>query len=151
MKIDFLKKELWDLLRTVQDSKDIVICPIAKACHLTPLQLRLLMAIQAAEEISLSRLSKVLEMNNGNVSTLCKKLEQQGYLTRERRQDDERYITLKISTDGEQILQQMEADMQNKYCHFLENVSEERLEKITTGLKELQLLLKQMNDLNRED
>ena len=101
MKIDFLKKELWDLLRTIQDSKDIVICPIAKAHNMTPLQLRLLMEINAAEEdLSLSRLSKVLEMNNGNVSTLCKKMEQRGFLTRERRLDDERYIALKISPDG---------------------------------------------------
>ena len=151
MKIDFLKKELWDLLRTIQDSKDIVICPIAKTHNMTPLQLRLLMEINAAEEISLSRLAKVLEMNNGNVSTLCKKMEQRGLLTRERRLDDERYIALKISPDGKKILQQMDADMQDKYCLFLDCVSEEQLEKITTGLKELQLLLRKMNDQQRKD
>lgn len=30
MKIDFLKKEIWDLMRTIQVSKDMVMCPVAK-------------------------------------------------------------------------------------------------------------------------
>ena len=97
MKIDFLKKEIWDLMRTIQVSKDTVMCPVAKDYCITPLQLRILMEIKLSEDLSLNRLAKVMDMNNGNVSTICKKLEQQGYLTRERRADDERFITLKLT------------------------------------------------------
>ena len=151
MKIDFLKKEIWDLMRTIQVSKDTVMCPVAKDYCITPLQLRILMEIKLSEDLSLNRLAKVMDMNNGNVSTICKKLEQQGYLTRERRVDDERFITLKLTPKGEAILQKMEQDIESKYCLLMEGVPEERLEKIAAGIKELQLLIQEMNEQQRED
>lgn len=151
MKIDFLKKEIWDLIRTIQVSKDTVMCPVAKDYCITPLQLRILMEIKLSEDLSLNRLAKLMDMNNGNVSTICKKLEQQGYLTRERRADDERFITLKLSPKGQAILQKMEQDIESKYCLLMEGISEERLEKIAVGIKELQLLLQEMNENQRED
>ena len=151
MKIDFLKKEIWDLMRTIQVSKDTVICPVAKDYCITPLQLRILMEVNVSENLSLNRLAKVMDMNNGNVSTLCKKLEKQGYLTRERRADDERFITLKLTHNGQAILQKMEQDIEGKYCFLMEGVSEERLEKIAVGIKELQLLIQEMNEQQRED
>jgi DNA-binding MarR family transcriptional regulator len=151
MKIDFLKKEIWDLMRTIQVSKDMVMCPVAKDYPITPLQLRILMEVNVSENLSLNRLAKVMDMNNGNVSTLCKKLEQQGYLTRERRADDERFITLKLTPNGQAILQKMEQDIESKYCLLMEGVSEERLEKIAVGIKELQLLIQEMNEQQRED
>ncbi|CZQ95052.1 MarR family winged helix-turn-helix transcriptional regulator [Trichococcus ilyis] len=151
MKIDFLKKEIWDLLRTIQVSKDTVICPVAKDYCITPLQLRILMEVNLSEDLSLNQLAKVMDMNNGNVSTICKKLEQLGYLTRERRADDERFITLKLSPEGAKILQQMERDIESKYCLLMEDVSEERLEKIVAGIKELKALIEEMNAQQRED
>lgn len=151
MKIDFLKKDIWELMRTIQVSKDTVLCPVAKDYSITPLQLRILMEVNLSENLSLNRLAKVMDMNNGNVSTICKKLEQQGYLTRERRADDERFITLKLSPKGEAIIQQMEQDIESKYCLLMEGVSEERLEKIATGIRELKILIEEMNAQQRED
>lgn len=151
MKIDFLKKEIWDLMRTIQDSKDTVLCPIAKDYCITPLQLRILMEVNLRKDLSLNRLAKVMDMNNGNVSTICKKLEQQGYLTRERRADDERFITLKLSSEGTKIIQQIEQDIESKYCLMMEGVSEERLEKIAAGIRELKALIDEMNAQQRED
>lgn len=151
MKIDFLKKEIWDLMRTIQVSKDTVLCPVAKDYSITPLQLRILMEVNLRKNLSLNRLAKVMDMNNGNVSTICKKLEQQGYLTRERRADDERFITLKLSSEGTKIIQQMEQDIESKYCLMMEGVSEERLEKIAAGIRELKALIDEMNAQQRED
>ena len=151
MKIDFLKKEIWDLMRTIQVSKDTVLCPVAKDYSITPLQLRILMEVNLRKDLSLNRLAKVMDMNNGNVSTICKKLEQQGYLTRERRADDERFITLKLSSEGTKIIQQMEQDIESKYCLMMEGVSEERLEKIAAGIRELKALIEEMNAQQRED
>ena len=68
MKIDFLKKEIWDLMRTIQVSKDMVMFPVAKDYPITPLQLRILMEVNVSENLSLNRLAKVMDMNNGNVS-----------------------------------------------------------------------------------
>ena len=78
-------------------------------------------------------------------------MEQQGYLTRERRADDERFITLKLTPNGQAILQKMEQDIESTYCLLMEGVSEERLEKIAVGIKELQLLIQEMNEQQRED
>ena len=50
MKIDFLKKEIWDLMRTIQVSKDMVMCPVAKDYPITPLQLRILMEVNVSEK-----------------------------------------------------------------------------------------------------
>jgi len=151
MKTDFLKKEIWDLMRTIQVSKDTVLCPVARDYCITQLQLRIMMEVDLSKDLSLNRLAKLMDMNNGNVSTICKKLEQQGYLTRERRADDERFITLKLTPEGKAILQKMEQDIESKYCLLMEDVSAERLEKIAAGIKELQLLLQEMNEQQRED
>ena len=45
----------------------------------------------------------------------------------------------------------MEQDIESKYCLLMEGVSEERLEKIAVGIKELQLLIQEMNEQQRED
>lgn len=76
------------------------------------------MEVNVSENLSLNRLAKVMDMNNGNVSTLCKKLEQQGYLTRERRADDERFITLENSprTDKQSFRKWSRISKANTVC-----------------------------------
>lgn len=153
MNSTFLLREIWNLLLTIQESKEFLIAPFAREYGLTPLQLRTLIEVGRLENLSLSHLSRSLDMNNGNTSTLCKRLEGQGWLIRQRRSDDERYIALTLTAKGKAMLQHLEQHLQEQYDPALEQVDEAAVQRIQAGLVELhrltQLLTTQQT--NRKD
>ena len=68
--------------------------------RLTPLQGYVLMLLAQEETMTISALSERAQMGQANTSTLCKKLERSGYLTRTRGEQDERIVTLALTGDG---------------------------------------------------
>ena len=72
--------------------------------RLTPLQGYVLMLLAQEETMTISALSERAQMGQANTSTLCKKLERSGYLTRTRGEQDERIVTLALTGDGRQAL-----------------------------------------------
>lgn len=151
MKKQFLVRELWDLLEVIQESKDLIIAPTAKKYGLTPLQLRLLIELDRSEDLSLNNLASSMKMSNGNMSTLCKKLEQQGWIVRQRRQDDERYISLSLSQQGREIIETLNDHMRNQYEPFLGEVDEETICHIHLGLNELKKVMELINLQQRKE
>lgn len=55
---------------------------------------------------TMTRVARDVQMNQGNFSTLCKKLEQTGYLVRQRDIADERRVTLTLTKTGDAFCQQ---------------------------------------------
>lgn len=62
------------------------------------------MLLAQEETMTISALSERAQMGQANTSTLCKKLERSGYLTRTRGEQDERIVTLALTGDGRQAL-----------------------------------------------
>lgn len=151
LKKQFLVRDLWDLLEVIQESKDLIISPTAKEYGLTPLQLRVLIEIDRLQEPPLNNLASSLGMSNGNTSTLCKKLEHQGWIVRERRQDDERYISLSLSKKGTEIIHSLNHYTHVQYEPFLGQVEEETISQIHTGLKELKNIMELINLEQRKE
>lgn len=153
MKSTFLLREIWNLLLVIQESKEFLIAPFAKEYGLTPLQLRTLIEVGQLENLSLSRLSKSLDMNNGNTSTLCKRLEREGWLLRQRRSDDERYIALVLTRKGKAMLQHLEDYLQKQYDPVLQQVDAAAVQRIQEGLLELHRLTRLLTaqQPNRKD
>ena len=88
-------------------------------------------------------------MNTGNASTLCKRLEKDNLLVRERRQDDERFISLHLTDNGKLIMQDLGIRIDD-YKNGIE-VSDEDLRKLRDGMTALQIILKKMQERQRED
>ena len=70
--------------------------PIVQAEGLTPLQASVLLHL-ARQDAAVGSISEVTCMGQANASSLCKKLEQGGFLTRSRGAADGRVVTLSLT------------------------------------------------------
>ncbi len=70
--------------------------PAAQSYGLTPTQVAVLNLIRKNGRATVSSLFKALDFNQGNMSSMCKKLEADGFITRVKCTDDERksFLTL---------------------------------------------------------
>ena len=84
-------------------------------------------------------------MGQANTSTLCKKLERSGYLTRTRGEQDERIVTLALTGDGRQALDRTGARLA-RYSALLERLPASVKEDIRRGVDYLQDQIKGEQD-----
>lgn len=67
-----------------------------------------LLAIPLDESISIKDLGKKLFLDSGTLTPLMKKLEAQGYVSRERSQEDERVLCVTLTVAGLQLREQLQ-------------------------------------------
>lgn len=70
---------------------------------LTTPQYQLLLAAATGREMTLGGLSQSLNCSRGNVTGIVDRLERDGWIVRERSQEDRRVIAVKLTAKGEQI------------------------------------------------
>ena len=93
--------------------------PVVQAEGLTPLQASVLLQL-ARKDAAVGDISEVTCMGQANASSLCKKLEKGGYLTRSRGAPDGRIVTLSLTPEGRETVQ----CIQTRLDHFLELLNE---------------------------
>ena len=82
--------------------------PITQTEGLTPLQALVLLAIQNKQVCNIRALCDTTRITQSNASTLCKKLEQTGFLCRVRSKTDERVVTLSVTPAGREALERVQ-------------------------------------------
>ena len=100
--------------------------PIVQAEGLTPLQASVLLQL-TRQDAAVGDISEATCMGQANASSLCKKLEQGGYLTRSRSCPDGRVVTLSLTPKGRETAQRI----QRRLDHYLE-----LLDTLPSGTKE---------------
>lgn len=81
--------------------------PVTRDQGLTMTQLRFLCEIKIRQPITVGMLSSIVGENKGNCSSMCKKLENAGYLIRRRCPQDERRVELQLTVQGEELLRRI--------------------------------------------
>lgn len=74
--------------------------PFLKPLGLTYTGYITMLVLWEKDGISVKTLSEELYLDSGTLTPLLKKLENQGYLTRERKEDDERVVIVKLTERG---------------------------------------------------
>lgn len=74
--------------------------PFLHELHLTYTQYLVMLVLWEQDEIPVSEICKKLYLDNGTVSPLLKKLEQEGLLHRSRASEDERVVRVSLTEDG---------------------------------------------------
>lgn len=100
--------------------------PIVQAEGLTPLQASVLLQL-TRQDAAVGDISEATCMGQANASSLCKKLEQGGHLTRRRGRPDGRVVTLSLTPKGRETAQRI----QRRLDHYLE-----LLDTLPSGTKE---------------
>lgn len=77
--------------------------PYLKELNLTYTQYLVMMVLWEKETVSSRELAELLHLDYGTLTPVLKRLDQTGYLTRERSKEDERLLTLTLTKAGEKL------------------------------------------------
>lgn len=101
MEISTTTLKLYTRIDQIKNTIGRVLAPAAGELGVSPMQLFLLLQLACSGSATVGSLSRELNMNAGNVSTQCKRLEGRGLLTRTRSQTDERVVNLELTAAGQ--------------------------------------------------
>lgn len=125
-----------ELLRIVMQLKNNMldlISPVTYKYGLTLLDTLVLFSVSEKHDLTIGDVYRSMNLNQGNLSTMCKKLEKEGYLTRTRNRKDQRAVILEITEKGEQTLSEINKEF-NKLYNVVEKIPQEKIEKAIEGL-----------------
>lgn len=77
--------------------------PFLDAIDLTYTQYITMMVMWEHKEMNVKELGNCLFLDSGTMTPVLKKLEQKGYITRQRSKEDERVLNVTITPEGEQL------------------------------------------------
>lgn len=138
------KAEMWSAMYHVRNSMHKVIEPVVQSEGLSMIQAYILFTIEDDSNTNISSLSKVLGINQGNLSTMCKNMEKMGLIKRTRSSEDERVVTLSLTEQGKAMIVKLYGKSE-QFDAVFEKVPKEKLQTIIGGMQELNELLKLFN------
>lgn len=133
-----------DIFQQIKTKMGHLIEPLVQQVGLTPLQGLVLLRISRGDT-TVGDISQHAHMDRANTSTLCKKLEQAGYLTRTRSVQDERVVTLALTEHGQEALARIQEGLA-QYQSLLEQMPPQIKEDILRGLKAASQALDYFNE-----
>lgn len=117
-----------------------IMTPITQRFGLTPLSSVTLNLIAHQESPTVSSIFKTLDLNQGNVSSMCKKLENDGFIQRCRCKTDERSVVLIITEKGHAALDGVERTLR-AYFEDEQAVSKKDFMKALSGIEALKQIV----------
>ena len=103
-KFQTLKAKASRLLDPVVQSEGLTLLQACVLCHLY------------RQDAAVGDISELAVMDQANASSLCKKMEQEGFLTRTRQESDRRVVILSLTPKGRAAAERIQA----KLNHYLE-------------------------------
>lgn len=123
--------------------------PIVQAEGLTALQAHVLLRLTHGEA-TVGDVSEATCMGQANASSLCKKLEQEGYLTRSRRGPDRRVVILSLTSKGQEAMARILQKL-NRYLELVNARPKSDQEELIRGLRAIDQMLNYLNEQTKGD
>ena len=111
-----------------------ILTPVAHKYGLNLLDAMVLYAISERNDLTVGDVYKSMNLNQGNFSTMCKNMEEKGYLIRKRDKRDQRTVILEITHKGEETLNQINYDLKEIY-KVINEVPQEDIKEAIDGLE----------------
>lgn len=124
----------------LKTSIEEIILPVVQPYGLTILSTAILLIIDCQKNITIGGVNHFLKINQGNLSTMCKKLEKKGFLSRIRDKEDERVVLLTLTKYGQETITKIEKELLEIESYIL-NIPKEEVLSAKNGLKEFIELL----------
>ncbi len=102
-------------IRKIIQAIDIHSRQLSKNFGLTGPQLIILHEIDNHGQISITPLSKMTSLSQATVTNITKRLEFKGYITRKKRDDDKRAVSLFLTNKGNEIIRDLPPLLQEKF------------------------------------
>ena len=137
MKIEEFKQELLRSSVCTQGLFRKLIVPVCQKFELTLQQLFILGCLYQEDNQTPRQISEQIGVSPNNFSSICKKLEANGWVERIVNEADKRASVLHLTVDGRRLIREMEQDMEQRYGAIFEQVPKETFRKIREGLDAL--------------
>ena len=141
--MDF-KNILWNYTKKISENTNGFITSLSDRYGLTSLQVRILVEIREQGAHTIGTLASRLNMAGTNISTMCKKLEKEGFLERARNPEDERVVKVVLSEQGMAAVSEINEALLDKISSSIKEESDAALRDMIAGLKKLNELLEKM-------
>lgn len=128
----------------VKDAVDQCIVPLCRNRDLTLQQFHVLACLETCGPQNVGELSRKIGVLRGNVTGVCKKMEQRNLVIRSRGPEDERIVMVEISSHGHEVFENMTEELRKCWNSMLREEPEENLEEIVRGLEKLCGLLQRV-------
>ena len=140
---------LLTVFQTLKTKTARLLEPIVQAEGLTPLQASVLLQL-VQKDAAVGDISEVTCMGQANASSLCKKLEQGGYLTRSRDRADGRVVTLSLTPEGRAAAGRIHAKL-NQFLELINALPAELRGDLMRGLQAATQMLDYLFDQTKGD
>lgn len=133
---------IFSMIREIAHKIDLLLQDTANKLDLTPLQLKIIIALYSADkDVSIGTLGKTIGVTGGNISNICKKLEKKGFVNRIRSEEDERVVNVRLTETGIAASKEIGEYFYKLREEFPDDGVDVNLETIVEELKELDKLL----------
>jgi DNA-binding MarR family transcriptional regulator len=110
---------------------------VEKQCGVSSAQLWAIWELSTQPGLRVSDLSIIMSIHQSTASNMLDKLEDKGLVRRERRGPDQRVVHLYLTDEGTRLLANAPRPAQGALTHALQQVSDEALAQLDTGLEQL--------------
>lgn len=149
MELMEFKNQIWNLLRGITEDMETFFQPVTQKYGLTMMQIHVLLVLKSHGVQSIGSLGRMTGIAGGNMSAMCKKLQQLGFVQRIRDRQDERIVQVILSEQGENTITEIDDILLTQYSNCMKRVKQEDLETIIDGMKKLRILLQGLSKNNR--
>lgn len=110
---------------------------VEKQCGVSAAQLWAIWELSTQPGLRVSDLSTLMSIHQSTASNMLDKLEDKGLVRRERRGPDQRVVRLYLTEEGGRLLADAPRPAQGALTHALQQVSDEALQQLESGLGQL--------------
>jgi DNA-binding MarR family transcriptional regulator len=141
METDEFKKIIMGYTKKIAYSSDQAFNSVGARYGITTMQIRLLMEIHSSGRHTVGSLAGGTCIACANISSMCKRLEQQGFLQKKRDSTDERVVLIELTEKGERAIIDIDRYINERIALFTAHENAEIFETIINGMEKLNLLL----------
>ncbi|WP_022669422.1 MarR family winged helix-turn-helix transcriptional regulator [Desulfospira joergensenii] len=117
-------RDLLISIRKIIQAVDIHSRKLNKHFGLTGPQLIVLQEISISGQISITPLSKATSLSQATVTDITKRLEAKGYISRKRREDDRRAVSLFLTVKGKEIIENLPPLLQETFTEGFSKIED---------------------------
>ena len=141
METDEFKKIIMGYTKKIAYSSDQAFNSVGARYGISIMQIRLLMELHTSGRHTVGSLAGVTCMAGANISSMCKRLEKQGFLQKKRDTKDERVVLIELTEKGEKAITDIDRYINERIAMFTAHENAEIFETIIDGMEKLNLLL----------
>lgn len=138
--VELFRLKIFYEFMKMKDDMWMLVEPVLRDCGLNISQVVILLLVDMEKEQTIGSLREQMNFNQGNTSSLCKKMEMQGLVKRERKAGDERVVLIKITREGRQMLNRL-AEGFSRYDSVTKKIPQKKILSILKGMKDLKDVL----------